>query len=114
MGRWTGQTYQLKHYKILTVITAYSSCKQNSTIIKLMSSTTNCQQTIMLTEEGFTNPDPRKIFIDDIINVINEQNNTISNCTILMFDANEHVNDSEGGLAILLQETPLVDAYSII
>jgi hypothetical protein len=68
----------------------------------------------MLTEEGVTNPDPRKIFIDDIINVINEYNKTINSYTILMLDANENVNDSEGGLGRLLQETNLVDAFSAI
>jgi hypothetical protein len=51
--------------------------------------TTHRQQLIMLSEEGYTNPDPRKIFIDDMIQVIREYDNDTNNYTILMFDANE-------------------------
>jgi hypothetical protein len=63
MGRWTGQKFQLRQQKTLTIITAYRQCKQNSTINIPTSSTTYRQQTIMLTEDGITQPDPRKFLM---------------------------------------------------
>jgi hypothetical protein len=114
MGRWTGQTFQLKNNKTLTVITAYRPCKQSNSNNNKSSSTTYRQQTIMLTEEGFLNPDPRKVFIDDIILMIQRHHNDDNNYTILMLDANENINDSEGGIAKLLQDTNLIDVFSNI
>jgi hypothetical protein len=113
MGRSTGQRFQLKHNKTITIITAYRPCKQNININKPTSSTTYRQQVIMLTEEGIINPDPRKIFMDDIINVINEHSHN-DNYIILMLDANENVNDTESGLDNLLQQTKLLDTFSYI
>jgi hypothetical protein len=112
MGRWTGQKFQLKQHKTLTIITAYRPCKPNSTTTISTSSSTYKQQIIMLTEEGFSHPDPRKIFIDDMIQIINEQDKDNRNYTILMLDANENINDSEGGLSKLIQSTKLVDTFS--
>jgi ribonuclease HI len=114
MGRWTGQIFQLKNNKTLTVITAYRPCKQSNNINNKTSSTTYRQQTIMLTEEGFINPDPRKFFIDDIIIMLQSYQLDDNNYTILMMDANENVNDSEGGLARLIQDTNLIDVFSLI
>jgi hypothetical protein len=94
MSRWTVQKFQLKHNKTITIITAYRPCKQNINMNKPTSSTTYRQQVKMLTEEGIINPDPRKIFIDDIINMINEHSHK-DNYIILMLDANENVNDTE-------------------
>jgi hypothetical protein len=114
MGRWTGQKFQLKNFHTLTVITAYRPCKQSNIFIKSTSSTTYRQQIIMLTEEGFVNPEPRKVFIEDIINIIQEHNNDANNHIILMLDANENINDSEGNISHLLKETKLIDVFSHI
>jgi ribonuclease HI len=113
MGRWTGQKFQLRNNTTLTVITAYRPCKNNS-INKPTSSTTYRQQTIMLTEDGIINPEPRKIFIEDMIDIIKKYNNDVNNHTILMLDANENINDTEGGLSQLLKETHLIDVFSHI
>jgi hypothetical protein len=114
MDRWTGQKFQLKNHKTLTVTTAYRPCKHNNIIQKSTSSNTYRQQLIMLTEEGYTNPEPRKIFIEDMITIMHELMKESNNHTILMIDANENVNDSEGGIAKLLQETKLIDTFSCI
>jgi hypothetical protein len=68
----------------------------------------------MLTEEGFSSPDPRKIFIEDLITLIKEIDNPTNNYRILMLDANENINDSEGGLSKLVRETNLRDIFSEI
>jgi hypothetical protein len=47
-----------------------------------------------------------------MIQVIKEHNKDNSNYTILMLDANENMNDSEGGLTKLVQSTRLVDTFS--
>jgi hypothetical protein len=114
MGRWVGQKFQLKNQKTLTVITAYRPCKQSNNINNQMSSTTYRQQMIMLTEAGFINPEPRKIFIEDIITMIKEYHTDDNNYTILMLDANENINDSEGGIVKILEETNLTDVFSQI
>jgi hypothetical protein len=71
MGRWTGQTFQLKQQKTLSIITAYRPCKRNNVNNKSTSSSTYRQQTVLLMEEGIDDPDPRQMFIDDMITLIN-------------------------------------------
>jgi hypothetical protein len=114
MGRWVGQKFQLKNKKTLTVITAYRPCKQSNNIHKVTSSTTYRQQIIILTEDGVINPDPRKVFIEDMISLIQEYDTDANNYTILMFDSNENVNNSDGGINQLLQTTNLIDVFSYI
>jgi hypothetical protein len=114
MGRWTGQKFRLKANRTLTIITAYRSCKKNNTNNKSTSISTYRQQSVMLTEDGYETPDPRKVFIQDIITLIKDHDQSTSNYTILMLDANENMNDSEGGLSSLVQETNLIDVFSEI
>jgi ribonuclease HI len=114
MGRWTGQTFQLKQQKILTVITAYRPCKRSNINSKSTSSSSYRQQTVMLMEEGYNDPDPRQIFIEDMISLIININKNADNYIILMLDANENINDSESGLSKLLRETSLIDIFSHI
>jgi hypothetical protein len=114
MGRWSGQTFRLKAAKTLSVITAYRPCKKNNTNNKSTSMATYRQQTVMLTEEGYSNPDPRKIFIQDITKTITELEQCANNYIVLMLDANENINDSEGGIRSLLRDTTLIDTFSHI
>jgi hypothetical protein len=114
MGRWSGHTFRLKANKTLSVITAYRPCKKNNTNNKSTSMATHRQQTVMLTEEGYSNPDPRKIFIQDITKTINELEQSTNNYIVLMLDANENINDSEGGIRSLLRDTMLTDTFSHI
>jgi hypothetical protein len=82
MGRWSGQKFRLKGNRTLTIITAYRSCKKNTTNNKPTSISTYRQQSIMLTEDGISTPDPRKIFIQDIISLIKEHDQSTNNYTI--------------------------------
>jgi hypothetical protein len=102
MGRWSGHTK----------ITAYQPCKRNVNN-KTTSSSTCRQQTVMLMEEGFNDPNPRQIFIQDIITSIRTINKNPENYIIIMRDANENLNDSEGGLSKLLHETKLIDIFPL-
>jgi hypothetical protein len=65
----------------------------------------------VLTEEGFYSPYPRKIFIEDMIILIKALTNSSNDYTILMMDANDNINDSEGSLSNLLRETKLSDIF---
>jgi hypothetical protein len=56
----------------------------------------------MLMEEGFNDPNPRQIFIEDMITLISTINKNPENFIILMLDAKENLNDSEGGFSKLL------------
>jgi hypothetical protein len=114
MGRWSGHSFQLKQQQTLSVITAYRPCKRNNVNNKTTSSSTYRQQTVMLMEEGFNDPNPRQIFIEDMILLIRSISKNPENYIILMLDANENLNDSEGGLSKLLYETKLIDIFSYL
>lgn len=114
MGRWAGQSYRLKGEQNLTVITAYRPCLKNATNNKSTSIASYRQQVIMLTEEGYEDPDPRKIFMDDMINLLKEQEMNPNNHIVLMMDANESISDKEGSLRQMLNSTTLVDVFSHI
>jgi hypothetical protein len=73
MGRWTGQKYRLKENRYLTVITAYRPCRYSKTHLLKATQTVHHQQTTLLEKQGFVDPDPRKIFIDDLIALVKEQ-----------------------------------------
>lgn len=70
MGRWAGQSFRLKGDKVLNVITAYRPCIKNATNNLSTSIASYRQQVIMITEEGIEDPDPRKVFIEDMIHLI--------------------------------------------
>ena len=71
-GRWAGQSFRFKGDKILNVITAYPPCTKNATNNLSTSKASYRQQVIMLTEERIEVPDPRKIFKEDMINLVQE------------------------------------------
>jgi hypothetical protein len=114
MGRWTGQKVRLKGNRTLSIITAYRLCKKINTNNESTSMATFRQQSIMLIEDGFSAPDPRKIFIKDMIDLIKQLNQNTDNYTIMMLDANENIHDSEGGIELLLRENKLIDTFSEI
>jgi hypothetical protein len=73
MGRLTGQKYRLKGERSLTVITAYRLCRYSDTCTRKAIQTVYRQQKTMLEAQGVKDPDPRKIFIDDLIELIKQQ-----------------------------------------
>ena len=112
MGRWVGQSYRLKGDQSLIVITAYRSCLKNATNNKSTSIASYRQQVVMLMEEGIEDPDPRKIFIEDMINLIQELEMNPNHHIVLMLDANESIQDKEGSLRKLINSTTLTDVFS--
>ena len=111
LGRWTGHQYRLKENKTLSVITAYRTCYQSLTNLKLESRTASNQQVILLQEDGIINPNPREIFVEDMIKVLNDIEKSEDNYILLMFDANEDINDREKGLRKIIEKTSLVDSF---
>jgi hypothetical protein len=78
----------------------------------MASQTIHFQQTTILKSKGYDDPDPRKIFIDDVIKVIKEQEKDPLSSTILMMDANEAINDKEGSIRKIFNTMNLVDTFS--
>jgi hypothetical protein len=101
MGRWTGHKYRLNGERFLTVITAYRPCRYSKSHLLKATQTVHYQQTSLLEEQGFANPDPRKIFIDDLIALVKLQEKDPHNMCIVMMDANKAVEDKEGSLRTL-------------
>jgi ribosomal protein S18 len=112
MGHWTGQKYRLKGHKSLTIIAAYRPCRYSPSQSRQATQTVHSQQTTMLKDQGLEDPDPRKIFIDDIIKLIKEQEQDPMNSCILMMDANEAIEDREGSLRKIFNNSNLVDIFS--
>jgi hypothetical protein len=110
LRRWTGQTFWLKGDRLITVITGYRPCRYSTTHLLKAYQTVHRQQTTILESEGFKHPDPRKIFITDLIKAIKDEEKNPGNSCIMMMDANEAIEDKEGPLRKIFNETTLVDA----
>ena len=112
MGRWVGQQFRLKDSKKLIVVTAYRPCPGGGQEHNISRATYN-QQQIMLRNQGFPNPNPRKVLIEDLITLITKYEQDVNNYIVLMMDANESLSDKEGQLSRLLRQTSLVDSFTM-
>ena len=110
MGRWCGQKSRTNNNSTLTIITAYRPCRHQSNGSST-SKATSSQQTIMLKEQGI-DLDPRKVFLNDLIELINIQENIKNNHVIVMIDANESLQEKPGDIQRLIKETSLVDVFT--
>lgn len=110
MGRWTGQKFRLRHGKTLSIITGYRPCQQ--TISDTSTTTATYQQKLLFKKDKWEKSDPRKQFIIDIIEEIKKIEEDPNNLVILMWDANESINDKSGTIKKIIRETTLVDAFS--
>jgi Reverse transcriptase (RNA-dependent DNA polymerase) len=113
LSRWVGHTYRLKGSKTLTVITAYRPCRQQSNSSDQIITATH-QQTTLLYDNTGKHLDPRQIFMDDIITLIKDIESDPNHSCILMWDANESLDDPSGAIRRLIAETTLTDAFSHI
>jgi exonuclease III len=113
MGRWTGQKYRLRDGKTLSVITTYRPCQQSVTDNQL-SITVTYQQKLLYTADKRKDADPRQLFITDIIKVIQDIEEDSNNLCILMWDANESIDDPSSAIKKILKETSLVDTFTQI
>jgi hypothetical protein len=72
------------------------------------------QQRVLFTKDEWIDEDPRQTFIIDMIKMINDMEKDPNNLCVLMWDANESVDDSSGSIRKLMRETKLVDTFSQI
>jgi hypothetical protein len=74
--------------------------------------TASKQQSILLKSDRRRHLSPREAFILDLVTFIQDiERNPNSHC-ILMLDANEGLEDQEGGLRKLLSDTNLIETFS--
>jgi hypothetical protein len=78
-----------------------------------MTQTVHYQQTSLLEAQGYVDPDLRKIFIDDLIKLIQIQEQDPQNMCVVMMDANKAIEDKEGSLRKNFKATNLVDVFTM-
>jgi hypothetical protein len=108
MGRWCGVKIRLKCGRHLYIISAYRVCSQQASTIG--TDTAYNQQNLMLSLEGMVLPDPRKIFIKDMISQVKTWKSDMDSVLLLM-DANKHIGDTSHGLMCLMRECGLIDMF---
>lgn len=110
MGRWCGQKLRTNKNTTLTIITAYRPCRHQSSNSST-SKATSSQQIVMLKEQGIE-LEPRKVFVNDLIELINTQENIPNNHVIVMMDANESLDEKSSDIHRLIRDTTLIDAFT--
>jgi hypothetical protein len=78
------------------VITAYRPCQQSITDTNNPSITVTYQQKLILAKDQWKDEDPRQLFISDMIKVIKDIEEDPNNLCVLMWDANESIDDATG------------------
>jgi hypothetical protein len=101
VGRWSYMKIS-SNKKSLIIITAYRPCLSQGP------STAWIQQWALLRETGVKDPDPIKIFYNDLETFITEWTQKGSEI-ILMLDANEPLGERPGGLSQVMGKTGLAD-----
>jgi hypothetical protein len=112
-GRWIGHTYRLNGEKTLSVITAYRSCKQSTIESESVITASHQQQSLIFDDTG-KHMEPRQAFMDDLLTLTQTIEKDPGNSVILMWDANESLDNTTGAHRKLLRETTLVDTFSHI
>jgi exonuclease III len=111
LGRWMGQKFRLREGKTLSVITAYRPCQQSVSDANQPSITVTYQQKLLLRTTKWQDADPRQLFISDIIKLIKGIEEDPNNLCVLMWDANESIDDRKSSINKILTETNLVDTF---
>ncbi len=107
LGRWSYLEFVGKANKRLIIVSAYQVCNQKFDTI---SDTASAQQIHILQSTGIANPNPRKIFLTDLIEQINKWRNTNKE-VLLCMDTNDHVDDPKAKISRLFSETDLTDLH---
>jgi exonuclease III len=87
-------------------------CHQSVTDMNQPSTTATYQQKILFLKDKWKDADPRQQFITDIIEEIQKIEKDPNNLCILMFDANESIDDKSGSIRKIMAQTSLVDTFS--
>jgi hypothetical protein len=113
LSRWIGHMYRLDGTRTLSVITAYRPCKQSTTDTGQIITATHQQQSLLYDDTG-TVMDPRQVFMDDLTTLLQTIEENPNNSYILMWDANESIEDTTGAITKLMRETTITDVFSHI
>ena len=114
MGRWTGTKYILQQNRNLYVISAYRACRNSSSPQNLVTSnSTYAQQYYSLKEQGKETPQPRKQFVEDIIQYIHALHLQPDDMLILLMDANEQIGMEQSGIVNITTHGGLVDLFTL-
>ena len=114
MGRWTGTKYILQQNRHLYVLSAYRACRNSSSPQNLANSnSTYAQQYYSLKEKGTDTPQPRKQFVEDIIQYIHALHLQPDDMLILLMDANEQIGMEQSGIANIITHGGLVDMFTM-
>jgi len=107
LGRWSYLEFVGKSGKRLIIVSAYQTCHQK---FDTASDTVSAQQIHILQANGIANPNPQKIFLDDLIYQIKQWRQTNKEVLVCM-DANENVDDAKANISRLYVETDLTDLH---
>jgi exonuclease III len=106
-GRWSGMELMGSSDKRLVILTVYQVPQKPG----LAGSTTAyTQQRNMFRLEGRSNPNPRKIFIDDLCILVSDLRRN-GHAMILMGDFNEQLGSDPNGMASVLMAGGLIDSH---
>jgi len=93
--------------KHLVIVSAYQVCHQKFDAVSEMAS---AQQIRILQATGITKPNPRTIFLTDLIAQINEWKN-VQKEVLLCMDSNDQVDNPRAKMSCLFLETDLTDLH---
>jgi hypothetical protein len=107
-GRWCGYTLIGKDTKEIMVLTAYNVSQYKNA--KVGEDTHFNQQIALYKLDNIREPDPKRIFIEDLTTMIKKARKEDKDI-ILTGDFNELVGDDPRGMAIVLSAGCLTDAH---
>ncbi len=107
LGRWSYLEFVGKLNKRVIIVSAYQVCNQK---FDATSDTASAQQIRILQANGVPSPDPRKIFLADLIEQINLWR-SMQKEVLLCMDTNDNVDDPKAKISRLFSETDLSDLH---
>ncbi len=107
LGRWSFIEFAGKDGMRLVVVSAYRVCNQQ---FDAASNTASAQQIRLLQNSGAINPQPRSIFLQDIIHQIQRWRHEHKE-VLLCTDTNDNLDDPKASIAQLFSETDLINLH---
>jgi len=107
LGRWSYLEFSGRHGMRLFVVSAYRVCNQEFDATTI---TATAQQTRLLLQQGFQQPDPKIQFITDLISQVQTWRAAGAEVLISM-DANKNVDHPQSKIARIFRETDLLDLH---
>jgi len=107
LGRWSHLKFVGKMNKRVIIVSAYQVCNQK---FDATSDTVSAQQIRILQANGTTSPNPRQIFLMDLITQINNWR-SMHKEILLCMAINNNVDDPKAKISRLFSETDLSDLH---